>query len=253
MKNKKVLIPIVAIIIGLVAGFGIWVAVSPAYPLETIEEADALVHREESDYFVIEARLPARIGLPSATAERKARAIIGEEITSRIKEFKDENHFDILTEADIDIQGLNENRRYALEFSYVAYESPAHRSIVFSAYHDTLGAHPNAYFFSFTFNLEGELVTLPELLAPDTDRVRIGRITKEAQKQVIEAIIERTGGTPEEASHSYYSEGVSADEENFRAFALNGDEITFFIAPYQVAPYALGTFQIRMPFAEVVK
>jgi hypothetical protein len=48
-----------------------------------------------------------------------------------------------------------------------------------------------------------------------------------------------------------FEEGFAPTEENFQNWYLDGDTLVIQIPPYQVAAYVAGSFEVRIPLAEI--
>jgi hypothetical protein len=199
--------------------------------------------------YEIEAIWPQKVPLPTAEASTKARLALEQALLDRMNVFKS-NVQEMLTPQEV--QRLKDSdRMYSFGMDYKAYTASGYVSYLYGIYEDTGGAHPNSYFMSVVFDNNGNTVTLASLFPSDTKRTYLTKIAAAAQKQVIAQLIEKLGVTPNEASNSYYSEGVSADAENFSSFVVDGDTLAIFIPPYQAAAYAAGNFEVRIPFSEL--
>ena len=188
------------------------------------------VYTEDKPYYTIKATYPNN-------------SVVEKWVADAIATFKDQNHLDTLTADDIRIQGLGEDKKYSLELSYVAYTSVATRSYVFTAYDDTLGAHPNSWYKSFVFNVDGIELSLMQALHAAGKAYTLQTIATEARAQIEDQLtkegVDDVGGT-------IFAEGFAPTEDNFKNFALNDKELLIFIPPYQVAPYAAGSFEVRL-------
>lgn len=243
MDTKQTLIALALLAAGVVV-FGFLASRSqPAALAPVVQDVAASSLSEESQYMSITVNYPS--------APQNIRTEIEQKMGERVAEFKANANIEGLTPEDIAIQGLGGDRRYTLDAEYKEYAAPGYRSYAYTLYEDTLGAHPNSYFITFVFDTESTVVTLPALLAPDPNRTKILAISQEAQRQVTAQLIERLGVPADEASNSYFGEGLSADEENFKSFVIDGDDVVFLIPPYQAAAYAAGSFEIRIPLASL--
>ena len=145
---------------------------------------------------------------------------------------------------EIDPQGYAQmDRSYVFAFDYeqgVVNDTMA--SFVFKIYEDTGGAHGNGYFMGFTYNLKDKKeMTLAEVYQGQSDYLK--KISDYTLAELTKQITERVGN----ADGSWVKDGVAPKEENFSAFLVKEKEIVFYFAPYQVAAYAVGDFQVIMP------
>lgn len=134
-------------------------------------------------------------------------------------------------------------RDYELGIDYVRYVAPATVSYVFTAHEDTLGAHPNTYFRTFTFDLaNGEQLALGNLFTPGSAYL------EELSQATRDILAARIG---EFSDEDMLRAGTAPTEENFSAFYLTEAGLVILFAPYQIGPYALGTHEVVIPYAEL--
>jgi hypothetical protein len=116
-------------------------------------------------------------------------------------------------------------------------------SINFTISEYTGGAHPNSYFRSFTFDVVAEQeIALADLFLPDSDPFSVIGPLVEAD------LLLQQGGN---ADPAWISEGTSTNPANYQNFALDEDSLILFFPPYQVGPYALGTFAVVLPLNQL--
>lgn len=112
---------------------------------------------------------------------------------------------------------------------------PALLSLLFEAYRDTGGAHGNYSYKAFVFDLKaGRALGLAELFTDVPAALAV------ASDLAARRFAMTMGGAP-------FPEGHAPTPENFQVFTLDGDDITFTFAPYQVASFAQGTQTLRIP------
>jgi len=256
MDFKKVAL---ALFLLVVVGAGVlyWVSKSGSTLLAPAAERHILVgtttpegdfvYSEEGPYHMIDVYYPATTSLPQSV-DHDARMIVEQALADRIAEFKLNGNFDALTAEDVKIQGLGPDRKYALAIEYDAYESPQHVSYVFSIYEDTLGAHPNGYYMTQVFDRAGTPLALGDLFVPESNYLE--RIATLAKAQVEAELESRLGEEPGEA---FFEEGVAPTLENFQNFYLEGETLVLLFPPYQVASYAAGFFEARIPLADLAE
>jgi len=113
--------------------------------------------------------------------------------------------------------------------------APGLLSIRFERYRDTGGAHGNTTFTSFVFDLRNQKVlSLGNIF--NNVPAALPVLSDLAQRRMQQTM----GGAP-------FPEGYAPNAENFSVFVLDGDDIVFTFAPYQVASYAQGTQTLRVP------
>lgn len=157
--------------------------------------------------------------------------------------FKKNGQFDTLTPADAQIQGLDQGRKYALSDNYTPYAGSQTISYVFNIYEDTLGAHPNTYFHTFTFDLKtGQSLMLSDLFVPGSNYLTELSTLSRA------ALAKQEGADVDQMS---LISGTAPTSDNFQNFAIDGTDLVLTFPPYQVAAYSLGTQTVRIPLAQI--
>ncbi|MEJ0053832.1 MAG: RsiV family protein [bacterium] len=207
---------------------------------------------DHADYYLIDAIYPASTPLlvtAGAEADAHAAKVMETWVLAAEAEFKNQNRLGNLTEEDIKLQELGPDKKYAQDIEYAAYASPRTLSYVFSIYEDTLGAHPNSYYRTFTFDsTTGKALQLGDLFmrsAPYLDAL------SRASRAFLYAAL------GEYALPDFVDTGTSPDDAgNFQFFALDGTDLLIFFPPYAVGPYAIGPQTVRLPrsdFADILK
>ena len=245
MHFKQAAVAIVVLII-LAAGFGLWTSKATA-PGPSAQDQSILTgsatpqggykYTEEAPYYMIEARYPA--GRPAVEAA----------LAASIAQFKEDGNFANLTAEDIQIQGLGPDRKYAYDAEYKTYTAPDHTSYFYTIYVDTLGAHPNGFFLTFVFDKEGNQITLADLFTPDARY--LDRLSAEAQKQVLAELAKRADAPATPDTADTVRIGTSPSPEALQFFYLDGDTLVLAFPPYQVAAYAMGSFEARIPLEDL--
>ena len=157
--------------------------------------------------------------------------------------FKKDGQFDTLTPADAQIQGLDQNTKYAISDTYTPYSGSHTISYVFNIYEDTLGAHPNTYFHTFTFDTQsGKSLMLSDLFVSDSDYLN-------QLSSLSRAALAKQQGS--DADTSMIADGTTPTIENFQNFVIDGNDFVVIFSPYQVAAYSLGTQTVRIPLTEL--
>lgn len=245
-------------LIALVLGLSLWYmathqAPTPygAPPVTATSTPAALppeVYEEHGQYFDIETSFPAETRLKATAgedADLEAVALMGDFVEDTIDEFKTQGNFENLTPEDIQIMGLSETRKESLTILHEERVSAATVSYVYTIHLDTLGAHPNTFYRTFTF----DLATGAELEIADLFLPRSGYL---ARLSAI-AEFELTKSLGEFADVEYIRQGVTAETLNFQTFALDGENLILIFPPYQVAPYAAGTQTVSIPLAQLAE
>lgn len=252
--NSTRIINIVLIVVALVAiawGVSLIKVSEPVPPMQHVLEGQLTAagdyrYSENTDYYTIDVDYPATTTL-SGAADVKARTTIEQALADHIAQFKQDGNFANLTPQDIEIQGLGPDRKYALGMTYTVYASPAYASYVYLIYEDTLGAHPNAYFLTFVFDKNGNQVGIKDILASNPNGLQ--ELSLLVSNDVTAQMKTRLG--MDDVTGAIFAEGLAPTEENFSNFAIDGDTLLIEIPPYQVAAYAMGSFEVRIKLKDI--
>lgn len=211
----------------------------PAAPLHLTEHAA---------YYDIDLSYPSATPLASLSAEANAQAVAAMKASMQeiADSFKKNGNFENLTPEDVKLMRLDE-RKEALSSEYKAYAGTRTVSYVFTIYEDTLGAHPNTYFRTFTFDTKtGMKLELGNLFLPSANYLSV--LSQRARTD-LPAIIKRMSGS--DADIAYIQEGTKPLAESFQNFYIDGSNLVLLFPPYQVGPYALGTVIDPVPLARL--
>jgi hypothetical protein len=252
MSTKQTLLTLVVLVAALGAAFWYWSSYTPAATdgqVQHILKGEQIgegwyLFRKEAPGYTIEAKYPNLVSLKDPAAAQQAQLKLEMGVEAYIKGFE-VNVADMLTPEEI--QRLNEmERRYELGMEYKEYMSDNFVSYLYLNYEDTGGAHPNSYYSSFVFNQEGAQVELNDLFVAGSDQLE--RISLLSSIQVTAEMKKRL--EMDDVSGSIFAEGLAANAENFQNFVIDGDTLAIFFPPYQVAAYAAGTFEVRIPLSD---
>jgi hypothetical protein len=243
------------VVVGLVGAYFLSRSVSisgPNFTPQSDPSSSSEEVTENGQYYEISASFPSSVALSeSATPSAKAssEAVIDAWVKETIATFKTNSNLESLSEEDIRIQGLDQGRKYDLSITYEAYEGPATISYIFLIYEDTLGAHPNAYYRSFTFDaVSGKELRIADVFESGTYLETLSRISRE----LLTPQIAQATQTPEsELDTSYLETGTTPDPNNFQVFYLDSTNLVIVFPPYQVGPWVLGTQTVLIPRAEL--
>lgn len=267
MSIKQILSVLgVLIVLGLVVA-GVSSFVAPAAPAPTPGDKSDILggtlgangdyqYAEDKPYYRITADYPATTGL-KAEADAQVRTTIEQGLATEIAKFKNDSGLDLLTAEDAQIQGLNGERKYALDMEYKKYVSSSTVSYVYQIYADTLGAHPNTYYLTYTFDLQGKQLSLGDVLKNNPNWLEelsllvSQDITAQLKARLAQSL--PRGDEGPDVTGSIFAEGLEAREDNYKNFAIDGDMLMILIPPYQVAAYAAGSFEVRIPLSEINK
>jgi len=203
---------------------------------------------DHGQYYDIDTQYPASTalaGLPDS-ADANAVALMKQWELDTIASFKTDSGLDSLTPEDIQVQGLGDNRKYALTIAYETHSSPRTVSYVYQIFADTLGAHPNTTYKTFTFDTQtGINLSLAMLFTPGTDY--LGYLSKAARAELPAMIAARENADVSQVDTSMINDGTQPTEANFQNFYLDGNDLIILFPPYQIGPYALGSTEFHIP------
>ncbi len=197
---------------------------------------------EQAPYYDIAATYPTETPLPGAggkTALETMRSFIN----TTIAQFKIDGNFANLTEKDLEMLGYTDGRKQALQIGYVSATSPHTVSYVFTIYADTLGAHGNTEFKTFTFDTEtGNLLSLSDLFTPGAPYLtELSRVSREQLSKTLEV----------PTDDPMLITGTEQNAANFSHFFLDDTSLVLLFPPYAVAPYAAGPQTLALPRTEL--
>lgn len=117
-------------------------------------------------------------------------------------------------------------------------------SIVFSHYTYTGGAHPNSSYRTFHFLLpDGYRADIAELFSPRGIR-RISDIS-------ISQLRQEMAGPDGMSDTDWIKRGAGPNARNFENFVLTPNELTVLFDAYQVAAYAAGPQEVKIPLSQL--
>ena len=212
-------------------------------------EAPALVatsYVERAPYYDIAVNYASStplLGKVGASADAAAVALMKRFVSDTVAQFKTDGNFADLTAADIKTTGLSQSRKETLEIKYLIASSPRTVSYIFTTYEDTLGAHGNTFFRTFTFDTStGALLSLADLFAPGSDYLsRLSSISRAELPAII----------GDSAATSFIASGTTPSDKNFENFFLDNASLVILFPPYQVAPYSAGPQTLRIKAADL--
>lgn len=255
-RGPKPLPILIAVLILLIAGVAAWYLLTRPVPEGPLggaatttpsgEPGAKAIIRDSGQYHEITAAYPSATPLSAsagASANARAVALMKSFAEQEAARFEDANVSELSAE-DIEIQGLGGDRKYVLDADYDAYESPVTVSYVYRMYADTLGAHPNAYYRTFTFDkASGEALILEDLFATG-DFLDV--LSNETRKRLKAQIAEASDVPEDELDLSMIEAGTTPYADNFQNFYLEGADLVIVFPPYQVGPWAIGTQEVRL-------
>ena len=261
MNTKKVLF---AILLIALAGVIIWKYAAPKQLVapvdivtDTSPEASSIAgavknsagdfeYKKENDYVIITATFPAKVAV-SDMAETKIRASVEQMIDETVERF--ERNINEMLSPDEQARLKEDGRKYAMGIDYKMYTSPGYVSYSFLIYEDTGGAHPNSYNKTLVFDLNGNIVLLADLFK-DGSRY-LDRLSAASYKIVLAELEKRMGVKIDDTQIDTVRMGTAPTPENLQFFYLDNGNIVLMFPPYQVAAYAAGAFEARIPLSSL--
>jgi hypothetical protein len=242
----------------IILGFTLWYmathqAPEPFMAEETGNEEPAAlppeVFEEHGDYYDIEATYPAETALKGTIAgpesDTAAVALMSSFVEDTVDEFKTQGNFENLTPEDIQIMGLSDTRKESIMIDYEEKLGNDTVSYVYTLYADTLGAHPNTFYRTFTFDLAtGKELAIGDLFVPKSEYLK--RLSAIAEFELSKSLGDLM-------DIEYIRQGVTPEALNFQSFALEDDNLVLIFPPYQVAPYAAGTQTVTIPLSQLTE
>jgi hypothetical protein len=141
-----------------------------------------------------------------------------------------------------------DGRMYTLDIDYSTATGPRTVSYTFTLLADTLGAHPNVGFRTFTFDTKtGAELKLSDLFRPGSQHLQV--VSARANEYLARTLRERMESLV--INEEMLAAGTRPVADNFQWFRIEGSTLILIFPPYQVAPYALGTLEVPLPLAQL--
>ncbi len=173
-------------------------------------------------------------------------------LQSEDQNFVQNGNFANLTPQDIQVQGLDQGRMYTLDATYKTYQGSHSVSYVYTFVSDTLGAHPNEYYKTFTFDTtSGTSLAIGDIFQPNSNYLQLLSTTARAD---LPAIINNIQAGA--ADTDTINVGTQPITDDFQSWYVDGSNLVLIFAPYQVGPYSVGTILDTIPllkFTNVLK
>lgn len=201
---------------------------------------------EHGKYYDIIATYPSSTGL-SPQANAQALEVMKQFEVNAITAFKEQGNFNNLSAQDIKAFGFDQGRKESLNITYQSKQGQHTVSYVFVMSQDTLGAHPNTYYRTFSWNTStGDSLQLSDIFS-SSDYLSI---LSNASRQVLPSIIaKRAGMKVNDVDIGYINRGTTADADNFTNWYIEAGNLVLIFPAYQVGPYVLGPQEVPLPLA----
>ncbi|MBU6323723.1 MAG: DUF3298 domain-containing protein [Patescibacteria group bacterium] len=247
--NRERVIGILAV--ALLAGGALWYAGMLPAPLPPVKGPVAIPTgiakiSEDAPYYAIDISYPTTTPIAQTAgtgADQAAVALIKGYFDAYAATFKKEGNFANLTQKDIQMVGFDRGRKESLSAVYLISTSARSVSYIYTIVEDTLGAHPNTFFKTFTFDLgTGKLLSIADIFTAGTPYLdRLSAVSRTYLAQNL----------GQYADTQMLDNGTAPDAKNFQNFFIDNGTLAILFAPYDVAAYAAGPQTVRIPLSEL--
>lgn len=121
-----------------------------------------------------------------------------------------------------------------------------------SAHYFAGAAHGNSSSETFNFSLADGLKKLNLLDFFSDPEEALKMISKVCIDKLSREYWERLERKPDEEQLKWFASGAGPVWENFHAFNVNADCLTFLFPPYQVSAYVFGSWSVDVPFYDLI-
>lgn len=251
---------LVAVFLGL-AGWYMWThpapsALAPGEQATTTPSAfvDKPLHIVDNGrFYEIDVTYPsvtplaATAGTEADTAAVVAMRTFAEQ---QVEYFKENNGLNGMTAAQFAELTFGRDAKYAMGMEYKIYEGPQTVSFVYTLYQDTMGAHPNTYYRTFTFDkASGDGLHLDDLFASGAPYLE--RLSERTRADLPGIMAKMAEISPAEVDKDYIDSGTMPIADSFGNFAIDGANLLMIFPPYQVGPYVYGTITDSIPLSSL--
>lgn len=237
-----------AIVLIAILGIVLYAAIQPGKK-ETLEPDTTFPetgYSEHAQYYDITANYATSTPLLQTVGTQRdlaAKTLMHNFVRDTIATFKSEGNFENLISEDAQTVGFDEGRKEKLNIVYMTAASTRSVSYIFTVYMNTLGAHGNLDFKTFTFDVKtGDHLTLGDIFLPNTKYLET--LSSISQSKLPAVIGQR-------ADAITISKGTTPEEKNFERFFLDNKELVLLFPPYQVAAYSEGPQTLHIPLSEL--
>ncbi|MEO6536730.1 MAG: DUF3298 domain-containing protein [Candidatus Paceibacterota bacterium] len=259
LKHKHLAVISSGALIAIFLGLAVWymashpapVAIAPITATTTPITEPAQTNKTIIDlhkYYEIRAKYPLQV--PIKEGGTAAQQTMESFVKDQIATFKSESNLDSLTPEDIKMQGLDQGQTYALTIAYTTHTTNSTISYDYEIYANTLGAHPNTYYRTFTFDsTTGQPLQIGDLFVPGAKY--LATLSTIARAKLPAIIADREHVSVAEVSTEMLEAGTKPEATSFQNFYLENGNLVLVFAPYQVGPYALGTILLPIPLSSL--
>lgn len=188
------------------------------------QEVSTVTVKEKTEHYTIEAVYPK-------TNSDAITEYFKNYVDTQIAQFKDDTSWVGEVESAADSQ-------LTLDITYKSFPSALVQNYVFNVSSYTGGAHGMLVRKTFSFNKEGQLLSISSMFKNGLDG--LSTFASLSQKE----LLKREG-----AQADWIKDGAAAKEENYQSFIVTDTGVTVLFDPYQVAPWSDGTIDITIAFS----
>lgn len=224
---------------------------TPQVATSTVQAAPAAHIVEHAAYYDVDMAYPSATPLLSVSvaANAKAVALMKAAMQDTVNQFERDQDFGNISPEDLKFMGLDK-RKEALGAQYKTYTGNRTVSYVFEIYSDTLGAHPNVYYRTFSFDTQtGASLQLSDIFTPGVNY--LGQLSTIASAKLPQILADREQISVSDVDTDYMHSGISPEPESFQSWYVQGSKLTIVFPPYQVGPYALGTIELPIALSQL--
>ncbi len=127
---------------------------------------------------------------------------------------------------------------FTMDVTYRDVKNDAADNYIFSSYSDTGGAHGLSVTTTFSFASDGKQLSLSSLFTDTTKG--LAAVAVYVQKELL---------TREFADKTWIEEGAAPTKDNYARFVVDPSGVTFYFDQYQVAAYAAGIQDVKVPLS----
>jgi hypothetical protein len=264
MNNKHTAVIGVGVLVVVFLGFAIWYMATHQAPsvfapgtatstastgtTATVEVGPQTI-ADNGQYYQISLQYPGSTLLATtANAQANAAAVSKMKafLQSQDQNFVENGDFANLTPQDIQMQGLDQGNVYSLTGTYKTYQGAHTVSYVYTFASDTLGAHPNEYYKTYTFDTtSGQSLAIGDIFQPNSNYLQLLSTTARAD---LPALINKVQDGA--ADTDTINVGTMPSTDDFQSWYINGSNLVIVFAPYQVGPYSVGTILDTIPLSK---
>jgi Protein of unknown function (DUF3298) len=136
--------------------------------------------------------------------------------------------------------GMTKDRAYILDINTIVYTSSSTITYKLETYTDTGGAHGSTFVTTFTYNKEGKLINLNDIL---TGSDSLKKVSDKARPYFYSKLKDAT-------EREIINMGTEPEADNFSTWYITDAGITFVMQQYQIGPYVIGIQEFLMTRAQ---